>query len=445
MEISENIKKESLDALEELIDQPSYNQPAQPNAPWGEGINDALKTVLAICDKLGFKTYKDPEGYYGYADIGEGTETFGIVCHVDVVPVDRDGWHTDPFKAVVKDGVIYGRGAQDDKGPTIAAIFAVKALMDAGVKFDKKIRFIFETDEETLWRGMAQYNKKEAPITMGFAPDAEFPLIYAEKGLEQAYLVGPGSDELHLELKNAFNIVPAEAPYAGPKLDEVKKALDEFGFEYKDEGDKIVVLGKAVHAMKAPEGTNAVLRLAMALDKVFPGIPALDFIGKCFKEDATGKNVLGDVADEASGHLTFNISSLEINDKESRMQIDLRVPVTIDHDDLIKKLDDKAHEYGLHYEKFDYVAPLYVPKDSELVKKLMKVYQDATGDMKSQPAVSGGATLARTMHQCVAFGAMLPGTKDLMHQNDEAWSLDDFYKVMSIYADAVKALCSDAK
>ncbi len=101
MEISENIKKESLDALEELIDQPSYNQPAQPNAPWGEGINDALKTVLAICDKLGFKTYKDPEGYYGYADIGEGTETFGIVCHVDVVPVDRDGWHTDPFKAVV--------------------------------------------------------------------------------------------------------------------------------------------------------------------------------------------------------------------------------------------------------------------------------------------------------------------------------------------------------
>ncbi|MBU3852151.1 MAG: M20 family metallopeptidase [Candidatus Paralactobacillus gallistercoris] len=442
MEISENIKQASLQALKELIAQPSYNQPAQPHAPWGTGINDALKTVLAICDQLGFKTYQDPDGYYGYADVGSGDETFGIVCHVDVVPVDRAGWHTDPFKAVVKDGWIYGRGAQDDKGPTIAAIFAVKALMDAGVKFDKKIRFIFETDEETLWRGMAQYNKKEAPITMGIAPDAEFPLIYAEKGLEQAYLVGPGSEQLHLELKNAFNVVPDKAVYNGPKLTAVKQALDELGFAYQDDGDQIVVLGKAVHSMKAPEGTNAVLRLAMALDKVFPGIPALDFIGKCFKQDMTGKNVLGDVADEASGHLTFNISSLEINDKESRMQIDLRIPVTIDHDALIKKLDDKAHEYGLHYEKFDYVAPLYVPKDSQLVKTLMKVYQDATGDMQSQLAVSGGATLARTMHQCVAFGAMLPGTKDLMHQNDEAWPLADFYKVMSIYADAIKELCT---
>lgn len=442
MEISENIKQASLQALKELIAQPSYNQPAQPHAPWGDGINKALKTVLAICDQLGFKTYQDPDGYYGYADVGSGDETFGIVCHVDVVPVDRDGWHTDPFKAVVKDGWIYGRGAQDDKGPTIASIFAVKALMDAGVKFDKKIRFIFETDEETLWRGMAQYNKKEAPITMGIAPDAEFPLIYAEKGLEQAYLVGPGSEQLHLELKNTFNVVPDKAVYNGPKLTAVKQVLDELGFAYQDDDDQIMVLGKSVHAMKASEGTNAVLRLAMALDKVFPGIPALDFIGKCFKQDMTGKNVLGDVADEASGHLTFNISSLKINDKESRMQIDLRIPVTIDHDALIKKLDDKAHEYGLHYEKFDYVAPLYVPKDSQLVKALMKVYQDATGDMQSQPTVSGGATLARTMHQCVAFGAMLPGTKDLMHQNDEAWPLADFYKVMSIYADAIKELCT---
>lgn len=154
--------------------------------------------------------------------------------------------------------------------------------------------------------------------------------------------------------------------------------------------------------MLAPQGTNAVLRLAIALDDVFDFKP-LDFIGKLFKEDATGTNVLGDVEDE-SGHLTFNISSLEINEKETRMQIDLRIPVTVDRDKLLKKLDENVAAYDLKYAPFDYVAPLYVPKDSKLIQTLMAVYKEQTGDTKATPQISGGATFARTMHNCVAFG-----------------------------------------
>ena len=89
------------------------------------------------------------------------------------------------------------------------------------------------------------------------------------------------------------------------------------------------------------------------------------------------------------------------------MQIDLRIPVTIDRDALLEKLSQNVAKYDLQYKHFDYVAPLYVPKDTELVKTLMTVYQDQTGDVASQPQVSGGATFARTMHNCVAFGAML--------------------------------------
>ncbi len=85
------------------------------------------------------------------------------------------------FEAVVEGDYIIGRGVQDDKGPSMAALFAVKALLDAGVQFNKRIRFIFGTDEETLWRCMNRYNQLEEVATMGFAPDSSFPLTYAEK------------------------------------------------------------------------------------------------------------------------------------------------------------------------------------------------------------------------------------------------------------------------
>lgn len=438
--ITETIQTQAVKALQELVAQPSFNQAPSSGAPFGKGIRMALDQMLAICNQLGMRTYEDPEGYYGYAEIGSGEEIFGVIGHLDTVPAgDPKAWDTNPFDPVIKDGVIFGRGTQDDKGPTIAALFALKALLDAGMVPTKRIRFIFGTDEEILWRGIAKYNEKEAPIDMGFSPDSEFPLTYAEKGLQQAYLIGPGTDLFALHMDNAMNAVPGKADYDGPKLTEVKAALDQHGFEYEDHGTSITVLGKSVHAMNAPQGVNAVLRLCIALDDVFDFAP-LDLIGKCFLEDATGQNLLGKVADE-SGQLTFNISSFEVSPKETRLQIDLRIPVTIDREQLVAQLSKRVQKYGLTYKHFDYLAPLYVPKESKLVQTLMKVYQDATGDLKAEPQISGGATFARTMHNCVAFGGMLPGVPDYMHQANEQWPLDSMAKTMEIYAVALKQLC----
>lgn len=440
--ITEDEQKAAVKTLERLISVPSYNQPAEEGAPFGKGIRNALDEMMKICDELSFKTYEDPDGYYGYAEVGSGDKIFGVICHLDTVPAgDLGKWKHNPFKGTVINDAVYGQGSQDDKGPGIAALYAVKALMDQGYHFNQRIRFIYGTDEEILWRGIAEYNKKEAPIDSGISPDAEFPLIYAEKGLQQSYLVGPGTDQLKLNLKNAFNAVPDSAVYDGPKQDEVKVALDKHGFEYTSDDNSITVIGKSVHAMMAPKGTNAVLRLAIALDDVFDFKP-LDFIGKLFKEGATGSNVLGDVRDE-SGQLTFNISSLEINENETRMQIDLRIPVTVDRDNLLAKLSKQVAAYDLKYVHFDYLAPLYVPKDSKLVRTLMKVYKEQTGDVDAEPQISGGATFARTMNNCVAFGGMLPTTPDYMHQANEQWPLSDMYKAMEIYAQAIKKLCVD--
>lgn len=440
--VNKEEQDEAVKTLCELISVPSYNQPAEEGAPFGRGIRNALDKMMEIADRLGFRTYEDPNGYYGYAEVGEGDQLFGIICHLDTVPAgDLANWEHDPFKGIVVNDAVYGRGSQDDKGPGIAALYAVKALMDHGYKFNQRIRFIYGTDEEILWRGIAQYNKKEAPINSGISPDAEFPLIYAEKGLEQAHLIGPGTDKFNVDARNAFNAVPDHAIYDGPKQDEVKAALDKHGFKYISDGHSITVLGKSIHAMNAPEGVNAVLRLGIALNDVFDFKP-LKFIGELFKEDATGKNLVGDIEDE-SGHLTMNISSLEINEKETRMQIDIRIPVTADRDKILAKISEKIAPYDLKYETFDYVAPLYVPKNTNLIQTLMAVYKAQTGDIDAEPQVSGGATFARTMNNCVAFGGMLPTTPDFMHQANEQWPLSDMFKTMEIYAHAIKKLCVD--
>ena len=135
--------------LDRVISIPSYLQEDNSKYPFGENIQKALEEMITICKELGFRTYIDPQGYYGYAEIGNGDKLVGVLGHLDVVPPgDLSKWENDPFKPVVKDGKYYGRGAQDDKGPTLAAIYALKTLLDCGFELKYRVRFIFGTDEE---------------------------------------------------------------------------------------------------------------------------------------------------------------------------------------------------------------------------------------------------------------------------------------------------------
>ena len=440
--LTEQVKEEFLSSLKLLISYPSVLNENETGTPFGQAIQDVLEKTLEICQGLGFKTYLDPKGYYGYAEIGQGKELLAVLCHLDVVPSgDEADWKTPPFEAIVKDGYIFGRGVQDDKGPSMAALYAVKALLDSGVVFQKRVRFIFGTDEETLWRCMGRYNELEETATLGFAPDSSFPLTYAEKGLLQVKLHGPGSDFLQLEAGEAFNVVPAKASYQGAFLEKVIAGLRAAGFDYEETADEVTVLGVPKHAKDAAQGINAIVRLAKVLQLLAPH-PALSFIADAVGEDATGSRLFGPILDEPSGSLSFNIAGLTITPERSEIRIDLRIPVLADKENLVRGLSKKAADYQLTYEEFDYLAPLYVPKDSELVSTLMSIYQEKTGD--TSPAMSsGGATFARTMPNCVAFGALFPGAEQTEHQANERAKLDDLYKAMDIYAETIRRLAGE--
>lgn len=440
--ITNQVKDEFLTSLKTLISYPSVLNEGENGTPFGQAIQDVLEKTLEICRGLGFTTYLDPKGYYGYAEIGQGAELLAVLCHLDVVPSgDEADWQTPPFEATIKDGWIFGRGAQDDKGPSMAALYAVKALLDSGVTFKKRVRFIFGTDEETLWRCMGRYNELEETATLGFAPDSSFPLTYAEKGLLQVKLHGPGSDRLELEAGAAFNVVPGKASYQGELLDQVVAGLQTASFDYEQSDHQVTVLGLPKHAKDAAEGVNAIVRLATVLQPL-QAHPALAFIAEAVGEDATGGRLFGDISDEPSGRLSFNIAGLTLNSEKSEIRIDIRIPVLADKDQLVAKLAEIAGRYQLNYEEFDYLAPLYVPKDSELVSTLMAIYQEKTGD--TSPAISsGGATFARTMPNCVAFGALFPGAEQTEHQANERASLDDLYRAMDIYAETIYRLAGE--
>lgn len=431
-------KEELMKDLKTLINIPSVLNEDNTEYPFGEKINDALKAMLEISEKLGFKTFYNK--YYGYAEIGNGDELIGVLGHLDVVPAgDLDKWNTDPFEAVIKDGKLYGRGTQDDKGPTLAAMYGVKLLIDKGVEFNKRVRFIFGLDEENLWRSIDKYLENEEKPAYGFTPDSVFPMINAEKGLLQAKITLDEKSPLILKAGNAFNAVPDKAIYNGDKKDLVIKKLEELNYEYQTTDKGVEVIGIGSHASKPQEGINAITRLINVLIDVGYDSKGFSLINDVFDNKLSGEGFIKDCSDEVSGNLTINLGKVDFNETKQEIGLDIRIPVTFDKEEVVNKLKEKVKEYGFKYEEYDYLASIYISEDNFMVKKLKEVFEKETG-LDSTPLSSGGATYARAIDNCLAYGALFPGDKKVEHKANEYIKVEKLYKCVSIYSKTIEEL-----
>jgi succinyl-diaminopimelate desuccinylase len=427
-------------ALIELVRIPSVCEEGAGGYPFGPAIEAALRKALEIAAGLGFRTQYGDGGYYGFAETGDGAEMVGVLCHVDVVPPGNLAeWARDPFDPVEIDGLLYGRGTQDDKGPLLAALFAARALMDAGVTLRKRVRFVFGADEETLWRCIRRYRDQEELPATGFSPDSIFPLTYAEKGLLQCRLEARNASGLRLAGGSAFNAVPDVIRYDGERQEDLAAKLDALGFAYRRDARGVEVRGKAAHAMEPEAGVNAIDRLCIALEAIGITSRAIDFVAREVGEDPYGTRIFGACADEPSGRLRVNVGRIELSAWE-RLSIDCRIPVTVPAEEIIAKLSAAAARYRLEYRPFDWLAPLYLPLDQAPVRTLLEVYRQVTGDVTSQPIATGGGTYARAIPGCVAFGALFPGEPVTEHQPNERAVLANLHKAMEIYAHALLAL-----
>ena len=284
-----------------------------------------------------------------------------------------------------------------------------------------------------------RYKQNEEIPAFGFSPDARFPLIYAEKGLLQAKLVGRNESGIHLAGGSAFNAVPDAIFYGGERQDDLAAKLDELGFTYERKGNGIEVKGKSAHAMVPEEGVNAIAHLCIALRAIGIESKAINFIAQDVGEDPNATRIFGECADEPSGKLKLNAGMIDLADAE-QISIDARLPVTVAKADIVAKLSAAAARHGLEYQEFDWLAPLYLPSDHVVIRKLMDVYRRRSSDTTSLPMSSGGATYARAIDNCVAFGPLAHDESATEHQPDERVVLANLYQAMDIYAHAIHEL-----
>ncbi|MFS8185209.1 dipeptidase PepV [Rossellomorea marisflavi] len=455
----ENRKEDLLKDLQKFLQIKSVmdEEDATEEAPLGKGVKEALDYMLSLGEKDGF-TPKNVGNLAGHLEFGEGEDLLGILCHVDVVP-EGDGWSVDPFGGEIKDGKIFARGAIDDKGPTMAAYYAMKIVKELGVPFNKRIRMIIGTDEESDWRCVDHYFENEEMPTMGFAPDADFPIIYAEKGIADYDLVqektrdaeAEGIRVKHFESGRRYNMVPDHAKAVLRMDEDHTKWVQYFDTFTKDEGIKgdcfmengelvIKMEGVSSHGMEPDNGKNAGLYLAAFLSKLPLAPYEADFFGftsKHFFKDSRGVQLGVSFTDDITGDLTINVGKLRFSEEDGgRIGLNMRYPVTFDMDKGRKILDSVE---GYSIENFDDSEPHHVSADDDFVRTLQKVYEDQTGE-KAELLSIGGGTYARSLETGVAFGALFPGREDIAHQKDEYMYIEDLLKATAIYAQAIYEL-----
>lgn len=440
---------ETIENIQKLVQINSARDEAhkEEHKPFGPGVDQAFDEFLKMAQTLNMRTFKDPDGVYAYAEIGpEDGQLFGILGHLDVVPAgDPDLWQlAQPFSGDIVDNKIVGRGSLDDKGPVTIAFMAIKGLIDLDYEFKSRVRIIVGGAEETTWECIDKYKKEQEIPVVSFSPDAEFPLIYAEKALYEFAAEAHNDYDFIVDAPGASNAVNAYATYYGKDVDVLAAKLQELGFEYElHDNGSLSVLGKSVHAKDCDQGINAILRLAKAMYACDIHSKTTDFLAQMIDLTGNAQIIMGDVIEEnVSGKLTLNVGSLTIKDGVERIVFDSRIPVLADEDYILSKYKEAITNYGLEYRQLDYLHKLYVPQDSQLVSTLMNIYQEITGDMESEPLSSGGATYSRAWDNCVAFGMVFEkqGMIDRMHQPDEVLEIKFIEPALKIYSLAIYEL-----
>ncbi|MGB5947485.1 dipeptidase PepV [Paenisporosarcina sp.] len=459
MEEAKNKQTELLTDLQQLIQIPSVLDEEQSSSsqPFGPEPLKALEWMLQKGQEAGM-TVKNIDQMAGHIEMGEGEELLGILGHVDVVPAGK-GWTYPPFEGHIENDRLYGRGAIDDKGPTMAAWMAMKLVKEAGIPLNKRVRLIIGTDEESGFRCVERYFEKEEMPHIGFAPDADFPIINAEKGIATLRFTTTKLDEdeqLHsFQAGTRTNMVPDLATAVVQlKHDTLENDFEQFKKEHNLQGSvafehDVVVLtleGKSAHAMEPNEGVNAGVYLAEFLKGIVTTSGSktfVDFVSTSFLNDSRGHAFALNYQDEMSGDTTLNAGILSFDSAiGGTVDVSLRYSVSFEFDKNVTKCQTLLRENSISVDVVSNSTPHYIEESDELIQSLSRVYERQTGEKASLLSIGGG-TYARVLTKGVAFGMLFPGEKDVAHQVDEFVDIPNLIKAVAIYADAICELASN--
>ena len=437
IKIIEDNKEEMLQTLADLVAIPSVVSEAEGDSPFGKEVQKAYDYMMDKAVSDGFIT-RNVDNQGGHIDFpGRTDDLIAVVGHLDVVPAgDRSNWNTDPFKAEIIDGKMYGRGTIDDKGPLVAGYYAVKALKEAGFEPEKTIRVMLGLDEETNWYGMEYYMEREKAPVAGFSPDAEFPVIHGEKGMISFNL----TKKIDLSADGDLKLISLKGGTVSNAVPDSAKAV----IAYNGKVTELTAKGISAHASTPELGVNAIsVLMDMLSSRTFAQPDANDVI-KFFDEhlgfDLHGERMGIGFEDEPSGKLSLNAGIVEIEGDQAKFVIDVRYPVTYTLEQVMDGVHRICDPFGWEITENTGAGPLYKPADDPLVVTLMDIYRKYTGQTDAQPITMGGATYARAVPNTVAFGPVFPGEVDLCHQPNEYIDIDTMMTSTKIFAEALYQL-----
>lgn len=454
-------KEQMVEDLKSLVRIDSQKTEAKPGKPFGEGAASVLEAGIRLMERAGLST----RNYENYVIVGdlypEKEKQLDILAHLDVVPVSEDWTVTAPFDPKVVDGKIYGRGTADDKGPAIAALYAMKAVKDLEIPLKKGARLILGSDEECGSSDLEYYYGQEKEAPMSFTPDADFPLINLEKGalhktFEASFEEGKELPRiLSVDGGLKVNVVPgkAVAVVEGISKDLLVAAANEaeqeqhvqIQWEEAEGKTKIEVKGVSAHASTPDQGVNAVTALLKLLQKLpfapCAGVEKLNRVLSLFPHGETDGTSLGvKMEDEISGALTMNLGIFHFEPTHLEGMFDSRIPVCGNDENMTKVVTKVLEENGFTVESGMMSQPHYVDPSSDLVQKLLACFEAYTG-IQGQPLAIGGGTYVHHLKNGVAFGCAMPGVDNAMHGDNEFMELDTLFMSAKIFANAIVALC----
>lgn len=426
--------------LKRLVSIRSVEAKGEGGYPFGTGVHSCLMECMAIAEELGFAPV-NMDNMLGYCEYGEGEEMVAVLGHLDIVP-EGDGWSFPPFEGREDSGRLYGRGTIDNKGPVIAAMYALKAVRESGLSLGRRVRIIFGLNEETGSADMKYYLAKggEVPV-MGFTPDGEFPLINGEKGIVNLIYTKtfPAEEErwsaasiLEIHAGSAVNVVPERAEAVVMQNGQTGRITGE---------------GISAHASTPDKGENAIGSLIALLDELpIEGEMkrSIHLLNRVIGREWDGSSAGIKMQDEASGPLTLNLGWLHFDGTELRLGINLRYPVTKSYEDCIPALERQMHEAGFITAELIHKKSLYMPPDAPLVELLCSVYEEQTG-WPAVPKCIGGGTYAKMMPGILAFGPVFPGDVICEHEPDEYVEIDNLKKIAVIMAHAMIRMAGEGK
>lgn len=417
---------------------PSVAKPQEGEHPYGDECARVLDTVVKMAEGYGLKA-KNVDYHAAHAEYGEGDGNAVVMAHLDVVPAG-EGWNTDPYTMVIDDNIAYGRGVSDNKGPAIVALHCLRALKDAGVKGNRKLRVIFGSAEEIGMDDMPHYFEKEQKPDMGFTPDASYGICHCEKGHMGFEVTAKNTSSVvrSIEAGTVSNAVPFKSectltcsPAEVEKL-QAKAAASQGMFEITPTEDGCTVLchGKAAHAASPDDGINAASHLVELLWEVFSPEQLGAFfqfvhekIGLC----TDGEKIGVKMSDEPSGPLTFNLGLMHVDAETCSLTVDIRYPATKKGPEISAVLKEQTESCGVEFHLLSDAEPLYLPKESQLVTLLAGAYKDVAGEDCDIFAMGGGTYARQMFGKGVAFGASFPDQEDgKAHQANEFLDLRRF-------------------